>query len=73
MWVFDPNKIKERRKELGYSIRDIERMSNFHRSVISRIENGERSLLAERLAELANILKTPPGDFFSWVQKDVEK
>lgn len=56
---------KETREKLGYSQRDAESVYCDH-SLISRFENGETVLRADKLLMAINGLDLTPTEFFVW-------
>ncbi len=62
-------KIKEMRKEQGWSQQELADRMGYSKSAISRIEGGEIDLPQSRIAQFARVLGTTPGHLLGW---DVE-
>ena len=60
-------KIKERRKELGLSTRELaDRMGYANHSTIVRIESGKHDINQSRISEFARVLGTTPAHLMGW-------
>lgn len=55
-------KIYDRRKHLGYSLRELAKLSGVPRSSLSRYERGEQVPERERICRIASALNTAPGN-----------
>lgn len=62
-------RIKKRRKELGWSQLDLAERMGYNKSTVSRIEKGEVDLPQSRIDQFARVMSTTPGYLFGW---DVE-
>lgn len=62
-------RIKEKRKELGWSQQELADRMDYSKSAISRIEGGEFDLPQSRISQFARVLGTTPGYLLGW---DVE-
>lgn len=49
-------RIRERRRELGWTQEELSRKSGISKGFLSDIENGKRSVSAENLSEIARVL-----------------
>lgn len=66
-------KIKQRRMELGWSMRELSnRMGYLNHSTLSRIENGKVDLPQSRVVQFAEVLGTTVSYLMDWekVQKN---
>lgn len=57
-------KISELRKAKGYSVPALAKLMKVQPDAIKRLQRGESLIQAVKLAELAQILKVTPNDFF---------
>lgn len=59
--------MKEKRKELGYTLKDIANKINVTEATVQRWESGNiKSLRQGRIAQLAEILETTPSVLMGW-------
>ncbi|MBF2536404.1 helix-turn-helix domain-containing protein [Listeria marthii] len=66
-------RIKKRRKELGYNADYLANMLGVSRSTIFRYENGEIEKLPITILEsLSSILKTSPAYLMGWIDENSE-
>lgn len=56
--------IRQRRLELGLSLRDIEDLTGLSRANLSRVESGDSGLRPEALGGLSRALETPLADLY---------
>jgi transcriptional regulator with XRE-family HTH domain len=56
--------IRQRRLELGLSLRDIEELTGLSRANLSRVESGDSGLRPEALGGLSRALQTPLADLY---------
>ena len=56
--------IKYNREKKGFSITDLAERIGISRSYLSRMEDGERNIKAETLAQIANVLDEPIENFY---------
>jgi transcriptional regulator with XRE-family HTH domain len=59
------NRIKQARFEINMTQSDLAKKLNHERSLISKIEHGKRSILAERLVDFSKALDKPIIYFLS--------
>lgn len=59
-------KIKERRKELKWSQRELAAKMGYNHSTITRIENGKIDIPQSRIAQFAEVLNTTVAYLMSW-------
>lgn len=62
-------KIKARRKELGWSLAELGDRMGYNKSTVLRIERGEVDLPQSRIAQFAQVLDVKPSYLMGW---DVE-
>ena len=55
------DRIKEKRIEKGYSLRDLAQIMKYHHSTIGKIENNLVDLPQSRIAQFAEALGTTPA------------
>ena len=66
-------RIKEKRKEKGYSLRELARIMEYHHSTIGKIENGLVDLPQSRIEQFANVLGTTPAYLMGWESEENKK
>ncbi len=57
-------KLKLKRKEVGYTIYDMAKMLSISPSFYSQIENGKRRLFYDMAIKIASIFNMSPDDLF---------
>jgi transcriptional regulator with XRE-family HTH domain len=62
-------RIKKKRKEKGYSLRELARIMEYHHSTIGKIENGLVDLPQSRIEQFANVLGTTPAYLMGWEEE----
>jgi repressor LexA len=62
-------RIKQKRKEKGYSLRELAQIMGYHHSTIGKIENGLVDLPQSRIEQFANVLGTTPAYLMGWEQE----
>lgn len=61
------DRIKERRKSLGLTLKDVAKALGVTEATVSRYETGEiRNVKLNNFAELARVLKCTPGYLMGW-------
>ena len=66
--------MKEKRKELGYTLKDIANKMNVTEATVQRWESGNiKSLRQGRIAQLAEILETTPSVLMGWETENDKK
>jgi len=70
-YIFKPERMRERRKELGYKIQNVAYLAECDHSNLSRIELGKRSPTADILGRVAGVLGVNLDYFFE--KEKVEK
>jgi repressor LexA len=60
------DRIKEKRIEKGYSLRDLAQIMKYHHSTIGKIENNLVDLPQSRIAQFAEALGTTPAFLMGW-------
>lgn len=66
--------MKEKRKELGYTLKDIANKMNVTEATVQRWESGNiKSLRQGRIAQLAEILETTPSVLMGWEKENDKK
>lgn len=63
-FIFKGEKLKQRRTELGLTLRALATTTDITPPGLNRIERGERSPTAESLGRIAAALKVTPNYFF---------
>ena len=72
--VFIGKKIRKRREDLGFSLRDLERKTKIAYQQIQRFESGVSRVVCQRLYALGKALEMPVGDFFEgYKEKQAEE
>ena len=67
-------KIKQRRLELDWSLRDLsDRMGYANHSTIARIESGKVDIPQSRIIQFADVLNTTVADLMDWEEDKKEK
>jgi transcriptional regulator with XRE-family HTH domain len=61
-------RVRELRKERGFSQEGFADECGLHRTYMSGIERGLRNVSLENVARIANALGVPIGDLFTWSQ-----
>lgn len=59
-------RIKEKRLERGYSLRELAQIMDYHHSTIGKVENGMVDLPQSRIVQFANVLGTTPAYLMGW-------
>lgn len=62
--IYSCEKLKAKRKVLGYTIYDMAKMLGITASFYSQIENGNRRLFYDTAVAIAKILSVKPDDLF---------
>jgi transcriptional regulator with XRE-family HTH domain len=62
-------RIKNKRKEKGYSLRELAQIMGYHHSTIGKIENGLVDLPQSRIEQFASVLGTTPAYLMGWEQE----
>ena len=66
------NRIRERRKELGITQEELAKKLGYaHRASVNKIELGSRSLIQQRIADIAEALHTTPEYIMGWEKKPI--
>lgn len=66
--------MKEKRKQLGYTLKDIANKMNVTEATVQRWESGNiKSLRQGRIAQLAEILETTPSVLMGWETENDKK
>lgn len=60
------DRVRELRKERGFSQEAFADECELHRTYMSGIERGLRNVSLENIARIANALGVPIGDLFTW-------
>jgi hypothetical protein len=60
--------LKKSRKEKGFTLFDVEKLTGIPHGLLSQIENGQRSIPVERARELSEIYKVPIENIFEPVR-----
>lgn len=64
-------KIKQRRKELGWSLRELAaKMGYSNHSTVARIENGTIDIPQSKIVKFAEVLETTPSYLMGWVEDE---
>lgn len=64
-------RIKNRRKELGLTLKDVARALDVSESLVSRYESSEvKNMGIDKLQPLAQILETTPANLMGWTSKE---
>lgn len=66
-------KIKQRRKELKWSQRDLAEKMGYNHSTITRIETGKIDIPQSRIIQFANVLHTDVSYLMDWQDERKEK
>lgn len=66
-------KIKLRRKELGWSQRDLAERMGYNHSTITRIETGKIDIPQSRILQFAEVLRTDVAYLMDWEEEPKEK
>lgn len=67
-------KIREARKNIGFSMAELGKLVNLHESTVQRYEDGEiKSLDVEKLTEFAKALNISSAYLVGWDDKTEEK
>lgn len=69
-WNFNPEKLKERRKFLDMTLRELAEKADISFSAVGKIENGQRDPSTNILGSLAEALGVSPNYFFEKGEKD---
>ncbi|HHQ1587051.1 helix-turn-helix domain-containing protein [Staphylococcus aureus] len=56
--------LKRHREMMGFSLRDVEKVTEIHRSTIHSYEEGTRNTPIERVHQLADVYRARPSDIF---------
>lgn len=65
--------LKQRRKQLGYTLLDIAKMMNVSEATVQRWESGNiKSLRYERIGKLAQTLQVSPAVLMGWEEQQKE-
>lgn len=60
------DRIKEKRIEKGYSLRELAKVMGYHHSTIGKVENGLVDLPQSRIEQFAQVLGTTPAYLMGW-------
>lgn len=71
-YIFHPEKLKDRRKSLKFSVHKLAELSQVDASMISRIETKKNVPSAPVLGRLAGALRVSPNYFYEREQVKVE-
>ncbi|MEZ4529076.1 MAG: helix-turn-helix transcriptional regulator [Desulfobacterales bacterium] len=69
-WIFNPEKLRERRKALDMTLRELAEKAGISFSTVGKVENGQRDPSANTLGSLAEALGVSPNYFFGRGDKD---
>lgn len=64
-WVFNPNKVKARLAELGYTQKDLAECLGVQTNTLSIKLSGKRKLNVDEISNICEYLKTEPNYLFS--------
>lgn len=65
--------IRMRRKELGYTMKEIANAVGVSEATVSRWESGDiRNMRRDKIAALSRVLDVPPAVLMDWEQFDAE-
>lgn len=65
--------MKTRRKELGYTMKEVAERVGVSEATVSRWESGDiKNMRRDRIAALARVLEIPPAVLMDWEEYDVE-
>jgi len=64
MFIFKPEKLKERRQALNLTLRDLAEKTGIDYSNLNRFENGEREPNVSGLGKLSDALSVTPNYFY---------
>jgi len=70
-YIFKPERLRKRRKELRYNLREVATLAGCNDSNLSRVETGQRSPTADILGRVAGVLGVNLDYFFE--KEKVEK
>ncbi len=60
--------LRKSRKEKGFTLEHVEKLTGIPHSLMSQIENGQRSINVERAQELSEIYQVPMESIFDPVR-----
>ena len=66
-------RIREKRLEKGYSLRELAKIMGYHHSTIGKIENGLVDLPQSRIEQFAEVLGTTPAYLMGWESEENKK
>lgn len=66
-------KIRQRRKELRWSQRELAEKMGYTHSTITRIENGKIDMPQSKIAQFADVLGVSVGYLMNWVSEETGK